>query len=316
MHLIADLMKKFCKSYTIILILIGMTAALSICTENFLSFDNFLNLFLQSNLYGIMALGVGMLLICGYFDLSVGMTMSLAANIVIIMTNYNTMLGIVLAILSGALVGVINGFCVTKLKLNSLVVTLVAEVGLHGVIFLLTGAKSHIGESYGFKIFGSVAVFGVSILTWIWLLLILIFSFVLKNTEHGRMTYAIGSNLATAVNSGIQVDRVIMKNYIICGGVSAIAGVLQAARLNSVSPGLGWPDASMDVLTCVVLGGVKMKGGSGKVLHMVLGVLVIIMIQKSINMLNLQSYWKTLAMGLILLIIIISDKVVSKDTLV
>lgn len=316
MYLVADSIKKFCKAYTIILILIVMIVVLGGCTEHFLSMDNFLNLFLQSNLYGIMALGVGMLLICGYFDLSVGMTMSLAANIVIIMTHYNTLLGVALAIFSGVLVGLINGFCVTKLKLNSLVVTLVAEVGLHGVIFLLTGAKSHIGESYGFKIFGSVAIFGVSILTWIWLLLVMIVSFLLRYTEHGRMTYAIGSNLATAVNSGIQVDRVILKNYVICGGAAALAGILQAARLNSVSPGLGWPDVSMDVLTCVVLGGVKMKGGSGKVLHMVLGVLAIIMIQKGINMLNLQSYWKTLAMGLILLIIIISDKVVSKDTFV
>lgn len=316
MYRIVDPVKRFCKAYTIILILVFMIVLLSACTDRFLSVDNFMNLFLQSNLYGIMALGVGMLLICGYFDLSVGMIMSLAANVVIIMTNYNTWLGIMAAMAAGVLIGLVNGFCVTKLRLNSLVVTLVAEVGLHGVIFLMTGAKSHIGASYGFKLFGSVAIFGVSVLTWIWLVLALLFAFLLKYTRHGRMTYAIGSNLATAVNSGIQVDKVIMKNYVLCGAVAALAGVLQAARLNSVSPGLGWSDASMDVLTCVVLGGVKMKGGSGKVLHMVLGVLAIIMIQKGINMLNLQSYWKTLAMGLILLIIIISDKVVAKETMI
>lgn len=304
---------KFCKTYTIMIILAVMILFLGLRVENFLSVDNFLNLFLQSNLYGIMALGVGTLLICGYFDLSVGMTMSLAANITIMMTGRYTLPGIILALGSGILVGFINGFCVTKLKLNSLVVTLIAEVGLHGVIFLLTGAKSHIGNSAGFKLFGTVYIFGVSILTWIWLLLILLFSFVLKYTEHGRMTYAIGSNLATAINSGIKVEAVIIKNYILCGTLAALAGILQAARLNSVSPGLGWPDVSMDVLTCVVLGGVKMRGGNGKVLHMVLGVLAIIMIQKGINMLNLQSYWKTLAMGIILLVIIISDKMVAKE---
>ena len=99
----------------------------------------------------------------------------------------------------------------------------------------------------------------------------------------------------------------------LCGFLAALAGLLQAARLNSASPGLGWPNVSMDVLTCAVLGGVKMKGGKGKVLHMVLGVLAITMIQNGINMLNLLSYWKTLAMGLILMFIIVSDKIFSKD---
>lgn len=304
---------EFVQAYTIVIILAIMIIFLSFNSDSFLTVGNFLNLFLQANLYGIMALGVGVLMINGYFDLSVGMIMSLSANLVIMMSGINIWLGIVISLVSGVLCGLINSICVTKLKLNSLVATLVAEVGLHGVIFLITGADSHIGKSNGFKIFGSVAIYKISILTWIWLVLCIVIAFMLKYTKHGRDTYAIGGNEATARNSGIKVESIIMKNYMLCGFLAALAGLLQAARLNSASPGLGWPNVSMDVLTCAVLGGVKMKGGKGKVLHMVLGVLAITMIQNGINMLNLLSYWKTLAMGLILMFIIVSDKIFSKD---
>lgn len=313
MNIYMKKLSEFFKDYTIVIILIIMISFLSFKSESFLTVGNFLNLLLQSNLYGIMVLGVGILMINGYFDLSVGMIMSLSANLVIMLSGWNIFLALLLAIGSGLLCGGINGVCVTKLKLNSLVVTLVAQVGLHGVIFMITNADSHIGESTGFKLFGSIAIYNISILTWVWMFLCVIIAYILKYTRHGRYTYAIGGNEVTARNSGIKVENVILKNYILCGGLAALAGVLQAARLNSASPGLGWSNASMDVLTCAVLGGIKMKGGRGKVLHMVLGVVAIIMIQNGINMLNLLSYWKTLTMGLILLCIIISDKVVSKE---
>ena len=158
---------EFVQAYTIVIILAIMIIFLSFNSDSFLTVGNFLNLFLQANLYGIMALGVGVLMINGYFDLSVGMIMSLSANLVIMMSGINIWLGIVISLVSGVLCGLINSICVTKLKLNSLVATLVAEVGLHGVIFLITGADSHIGKSNGFKIFGSVAIYKISILTWI-----------------------------------------------------------------------------------------------------------------------------------------------------
>ena len=102
---------EFVQAYTIVIILAIMIIFLSFNSDSFLTVGNFLNLFLQANLYGIMALGVGVLMINGYFDLSVGMIMSLSANLVIMMSGINIWLGIVISLVSGVLCGLINSIC-------------------------------------------------------------------------------------------------------------------------------------------------------------------------------------------------------------
>ncbi len=279
----------------------------SVMSTNFYQPGNINNIINQVAIYGIMAIGMTLLLISGNIDLSIGSVMALSAAIVIILQPYSISLAIIVALLAGALIGVINGLLVSKAALNSFIVTLAMMMGVRGVVYIITKEKSIIGVNLEFTEFISANVANIPLVAFIFLILFLVAHFVLKHTSHGRNAYAVGGNQEAAKHAGIKVERHILMNFIISALMAAVAGILVAGRINSVTPNLG-TNYELLVITMVLLGGTKFTGGYGSMIHTLGGILFVGILSNGLNQLNVQSFYNTLIVGLMLLVVIYFDK--------
>lgn len=302
-----ETIKRVLKREPIWAIVIAMFVLASIFVTGFFSFGNFMNVLVQSAVDGMLVLGMTYLMINGYFDLSVGTVMGFAAALTIGLQPHGLLIAVLIALLAGAAIGLINGFFVAKAKINAFIVTLGSFIGVRGLIYIYTGEQALIGEIMEFGMFGSSSFLGLPTLFVIMIVLMAAAEFGLRKTPHGRYTYAIGGNMEAASNAGIPVDRTIMLNFMICGLTAAAGGVLLASRLNAATPGLGWPDKNLMTIATVVLGGTSLTGGSGSITRTLGGLFTIGMLYNILNLLNVQSYYNTLIMGLVLILVVYAD---------
>jgi ribose transport system permease protein len=295
---------------TVVPILIICFLGASIFVDTFFSMSNVLNLLNQNAMKGIMAIGMTFVIINGYFDMSIVTLMSLTAALSSgLQPSLGTGLAIVVALLVGTAVGAINGFLVTKARINAFVATLAMMLGCRGASYIYSGEKTIIPKSEGFLAFGSGTVLGVSYISILFILLLFVAHFVLRYTKHGRNTYAVGGNARSAFNAGIDCDKTTFINFVICGFTGGLGGVLYAAFLGAASPSVGWPDLHMMVIAAVVVGGCSLLGGIGNVWYSLGGVIILGMISNVLNLLNVQAYISTLCTGLIIIVVLYVDRV-------
>lgn len=295
------------KRQPIWVIFLAMFVLSSIFVPYFFDFGNFLNIMVQSAVDGMLALGMTYLMINGYFDLSVGTVMGFTAALTIGLQPLGVGAAVIIALLAGAGIGAINGFFVAKARINAFIVTLGSFIGVRGLIYIYTKENALIGENVNFGIFGSSSFLGLPTLFLIMIVFMIIAEFGLRKSPHGRYTYAIGGNMEAAENAGIPVDRTIMLNFIICGFTAALGGVLLASRLNAATPGLGWPDKNLMTIATVVLGGTSLTGGYGNITRTLGGLFTIGILYNILNLLNVQSYYNTLIMGIVLILVVYAD---------
>jgi ribose transport system permease protein len=265
----------------------------------------------------IIAFGVTLVVICRACDLSVGSVMALSGILAVQMVNsgMNMYLAILLAILSGSLVGFINGFLVVKQKLEPFIITLGMGMFIKGLALLRTNANPipvTRGElSYNFQAvserilisFGGVRVPNLVV----FMLLILAFTYwLMRFTSFGRNCYALGGDYEVAKHSGINVIKTKWIAFIITGTYAGIAGVLMASRLNSGSPIIG--DATPLFVNCaVVLGGTSFAGGIGGPGYSFLGIMVLEILRNGMSVWGINRFVQTLIMGIVIVSIIALD---------
>jgi ribose transport system permease protein len=298
------------KKFTIIPIFLAFFIIFSLTTPRFFSVDNILNILLQSSTLGVLCVGATFVMINGYRDLSVGMVMGLSANLVIGLQPTLGYWGIIVAMLAGVAIGLINGFLVAKVKINSFIATLATMVGVRSLTYIYTQEQARVGVISSFAEFGAGKVLGIPNLGWVFLVLLIIGEIILRNTTHGRNTYASGGNAEAANNAGINVDRTTIINFVICSLGGVIGGVLAAARMNSAIPELGWPDAHFVVIVMVALGGTKLSGGYGNMFFTLGGVFTVGILQNMLNLQSVQAYLTTLITGIMLIVVLYLDKVI------
>ncbi|PKP61494.1 ribose ABC transporter [Candidatus Atribacteria bacterium HGW-Atribacteria-1] len=294
------------------LILVSCVILFSFLSREFLSLRNIINILLQISVTGIIALGMTFLMISGAFDLSVGSVMALSAVVTVIsVPSMGVGAAIVMGIFSGLAVGILNGFFVVKGEINAFITTLGSMFGIRGIVYMLTREHPVICLNENFQILGNEEFLYIPIPFLIFLGLAVVTDFVLRKTIHGRNSYAIGGNKEAARNVGIPINKHLMINFIICSFTAAIGGVINASRMGSATPILG-RDTAIKVISAVILGGTRLKGGYGSALGTVGGVLVLGIIQNGLNQLNVQVYYQILIDGLILIFVIYIDSKVDK----
>lgn len=303
----------FCKKYTIVPIIAAMLIVFSIFGESFLQLSNIENILMQSAIFGTMALGMTFLIICGYFDLSAGVLMGFSANLVILLQNAGLGIGwsVIIVLVISSIAGTLNGLLVTKAKINAFIVTLAMMLSIRGFTYFICKGDQISGPIKEFSNYGNGSLFGVSYLTITFAILLLICIYIMRYTQHGRSTYAVGGNDDAAYNAGIKVDKVRLINFIFCSFAAGIGGVMTASRLNAATPYLGYPDGSVMVITCVVLGGTSLTGGVGGMLFTLGGTVAYYMFRNGLNMMNVPSAFNYIATGLILIAIVTFDKLVA-----
>jgi len=174
---------------------------------------------------------------------------------------------------------------------------------VRGVVFLITGGAPVSGETglpAAFVAFGSDRLFGIHYLVWVPAILLAVLSVVMHATPYGRRVYATGGGREAAYLSGVPVRRVIASTYVWCGALAGIAGVMLAARLQSGQPTAG-EFYELTAIAAVVLGGAALTGGEGTLYKSVIGVFIMIVLGNALNLLNVDSYWQRVAIGVVII---------------
>ncbi|MFM8557871.1 MAG: ABC transporter permease [Betaproteobacteria bacterium] len=295
--------------------LLVLCAATALMTDRFLSPVNLNNILVQSSIMAVIAIGMTFVIIGGGFDLSVGSTAALSGCVAaMVMLEAGIGAGVVAGILAGALVGLVNGIVIAYLRVNPFITTLGTMVLVRGLVFLITGGAPIEGD-YGlpsaFVGFGSARFLGLHALVWVPIVLLRVLSWVMHATPFGRHIYATGGGREAAYLSGVPVARITASTYVICGALAGVAGVMLAARLQSGQPTAG-EFYELTAIAAVVLGGAALHGGEGTLYKSVIGVFIMIVLGNSLNLLNVDSYWQRVAIGVVIIAAAAADSLRSK----
>ncbi len=270
----------------------------------YLGLNNQINLFQLSIEKIIVALAMTLIIINAEIDLSVASVMGLAACVLAYLHAQGQpfWLAIVVSLLVGGVAGAINGFWVAYAGLPSLVVTLAGLIGYRGLALVLLEDES-IGEfPEWFDALGQQGVLGPFPLALLLFVVgVVIVWVVLQRSENGRYLYVIGNSADVARYSGVNVKRVKMAIFIVSGLVSALAGVLLAARLGAVR-GSTAQGFELDIITMVLLGGVSIFGGFGTLTGVVLSILIILNLRNGLSLVNISGNTQTGIIGLLLIL--------------
>ena len=307
--------------------------------QYFLTQDNLSNVARQSSVMAMLALGQFVVILTAGIDLSVGAVMALSmvtmalashelfklyaafyaqaaptalpdpqsASFMLILSAVCIALGLAI----GLFVGLLNGWGTTKLRLpHPFIVTLGMLNIARGATDLITGGSPITGVPTPMRAFGAGVILLFTKPNGEWasipVALIVVIAFYiafwifLKQSKMGRHIYAVGGNIQAARYAGVNVDRVLNRVYMLCGGTAAIAALLLAGRTNSGYPKAG-VDAELDAIAAVIIGGASFFGGRGTVLGTFIGVLIMGFIRNGLNLLNVSVFWQEVAIGVIII---------------
>jgi ribose transport system permease protein len=295
---------------TPLITLVVLCLATALMTDRFISSLNLTNILVQSSIMAVIAIGMTFVIIGGGFDLSVGSTVALAGCIAaMVMVRLGLVTGIVAGIAAGIAVGLANGLIIARLRVNPFITTLGTMVLVRGVVYLITGGApvGDQGLPPAFIAFGSARFLGIHYLVWVPALLLVVLSWLMQATPYGRRVYATGGNRDAAYLSGVPVERIIASTYVWCGGLAGLAGVMLAARLQSGQPTAG-EFYELTAIAAVILGGASLHGGEGTLYKSIIGVLIMVVLGNSLNLLNVDSYWQRVAIGAVIIAAAATDR--------
>lgn len=293
-------------------LVLALAIAMSVVyPHNFPTSSNIRAVLLNAAQNGILVTGMMLLMIAGYFDLSIGSTLALAgvwSGVIVGWWGWPAEVGLLAGVLVGGAAGVVNGLIVTRLGINALVATLATLAIFRGLTYVTAGTGvTPIGDD--FKIYGQAVdpLLGLQSPFWVMLVIVLAFGWAIAKTRFFRQYFFIGGNAKAARLSGIRVERLTFIAFVITGLLAGLAGVLAAARLNSavVSAGIG---QELYVITATVIGGASLKGGEGTILGGVLGVLFIALVNNAMIIMGVPIFWQPLVTGFVLLLAVSMDR--------
>jgi inositol transport system permease protein len=303
---------RLSSKYSIYLILLAMLVICSILSPAFFSAKNMANISRQISITTIISFGMTMLIIAGLIDLAAGSVLALAGLLAVMA--YKLTGSLLLAMATGVVVGIacniISGLIVTRFKTPPFIATLAMMTSARGAALMLTNGQN-VYQLDEFVTFGQgsilgiptpvIFMIGVAALTW----------YLLNNTRFGRYLYAIGGNEEAARASGIKVNQVKMKAYIISGAFVGLAGVLFMSRVNAGLPnaGIGF---EFDAMTASIIGGTSFSGGVGTAMGTLVGAFIMGFLNNIMNLLGIQSYLQQIIKGGIIVIAVAYD-IMSKN---
>jgi ribose/xylose/arabinose/galactoside ABC-type transport system permease subunit len=305
------------RKYGIVAMLLIICIFFTFKTKYFFSSGNLINVLRQLSVTGVITLGMAFVMLTGGIDLSVGAVVGLSSvttSLCMARLGLGMVPAIFFGLLVGILIGALNGFLITYLKIPALIATLGTQTSVRGLCFILTGGHTVFGFPDIFSLIGK-GYLGIIPVPVIILVIILGFGwYILGKTRYGRYLYAIGGNREATRLSGINVNRNLMLTYIYSAFLSAIAGVVELSRLNSgqATAGDGY---EMTVITSVVLGGISVSGGEGKFGGVIIGILIMGVLSNGLVMMNVSTYYQQLFKGLVLLFAVGLDQTLKLNLL-
>ncbi|UGX85998.1 L-arabinose ABC transporter permease AraH [Phyllobacterium meliloti] len=275
---------------------------------NFLTERNMLGLLQSVVTIGIVACTMMFCLASRDFDLSVGSTVAFCGMIAVMASNAtgSILLGLIAALLCGALVGLVNGVVIARFRINALITTLATMQIVRGLALISSDGRAVGINDPNFYQLALSKFLGIPAPIWVMLVLFIAFGFILNRTVFGKNTLAIGGNPEASRLAGVNVVSMRVWIFALQGFVCAIAGILLASRITSGQPNAA-TGLELSVISACVLGGVSLAGGRAAMAGVIVGVLIMGIAENVMNLLNIQAFYQYVVRGLILLLAVLLD---------
>ena len=278
---------------------------LSISTDAFLSLRNGLNILDQITVLGIMAVGMTFVILIGGIDLSVGSVLALSMMVMGWTANIAGMpmpLAVVFALAASAVSGLLVGILVTMFRVPAFIATLAMMSAARGVANMITDGQQIVGFPDWFTMLAIDRHFGILTATVFLMLAVVLAAWVfLHFRAEGRMLYAVGGNPEVARLAGINTQVVTIAVYVVSAVLAGLAGIVLAARLDSVQPSSGF-GYELDTIAAVVIGGTSLSGGAGGIGGTLIGVLIIGVLRNGLNLLNVSPFLQQVIIGVVIVL--------------
>ena len=295
------LFRRFDSRTLLLLLLGGLMLVAGSLEPRFFTGANLLNVLRQSSIIGVISLGMTVVILTGGIDLSVGSVLSLSVLFAASAskTGLPAPVAWACALLAGAGLGWVNGFGVSRLRLPPFIVTLGMMGFARGLSFIYTGGAPITGFDALFRLPGTGVFAGIPAPALLFGVAFLVVFVLLERCPWGEHIRNTGSNPVAAWGSGIDVPATISKAYVLCGLLSALAGLMLVGRLDSAQPGAG-VGYEFGAIAAVVLGGTSFSGGKGTLAGTILGVLIMGVLENGMNLLNVNPFSEQVVKGVVI----------------
>jgi ribose transport system permease protein len=300
-------------------ILALLLIAFFIATPDFLTINNMLNILRQYSVPAILAVGQTLVIVSAGIDLSVAATAALSGSLMGVAFahwGWPEPAALGLGLIAGFLVGIFNGYAITKWRVPDFIATLGTFTAVRGVALLVTDGLPvpdfnrvvegrRVPETV--SVLGSDSVFRFPLIAIVAAVCAVLGWFILSRTKLGRSAYAIGGNREAARVSGIKVDRSKVLIYVISGLLAAVAGFMLTGRQGSANALMG-EGMELQSIAAVVVGGTNLFGGEGSVVGTMIGVLIIGVLSNGLSILGVAEFWQRVVNGLIIVLVVAIDQ--------
>lgn len=302
------------------LILITALIGFSVFIEGFAQWGIYRNVFYHAVFVGILAIAEALCIISKEMDLSVESVLCLGAVVTAFLTGSSSdasglllhgylTLGIVLLI--GAIIGLFNGFFIVKLKISSFIITLAGYLIYRAVGLIITQGHGVIRLRPEVVYVARTDIGPIPLMIIIMVAIYAIFYFILTQTKFGKHIYFIGDSREASFNAGIRVDRVLMAVFVLSGMLSALAGWLIAARTNGSSPSIGM-GMLFEAFAAVVIGGVSLQGGIGRLTGVFAGAILLSAISTAISIVGIPPFYMNIIRGGFIIFAVLLDAIINR----
>jgi ribose transport system permease protein len=288
-----------------------MLLVLAVFIPQFRDLQNITNITRNFSFVGIVAMGMTLVILTGGIDLSVGSVWGMTAVVVAFLLTHGwpVPLAILVSLLAAGGIGLMNGLCITRLKMSPFVPTLATLSIARSFALIVTHGRpiSIFGEEYqSFLWLGGGDILGVPNPFIIFCLIAGFFWLLLSRTVWGRYVYAVGGNEKTARLTGLRVDRLKIIVYILSALVAGVAGIVQYSYLSSVTADLG-TGQELAVIAATVIGGANLAGGEGTVLGTVIGAIILEVLRNGLLLFGIDPYWQGVFVGAVIILAVSID---------
>ncbi|MGL6199276.1 MAG: ABC transporter permease [Lachnospiraceae bacterium] len=307
--------KDIIRNFSTIILLAAVIIFFSVFTDSFFAVKNGINILRQVAVLSILSVGMTFVIISGGMDLTVGSMLGLSGVIcakMIAEFGMPAFAAILLTIVSTVAFGTVTGALIVSLRVPAIVITLGMMTVARGLAYIISGGFPiyDIPESVVYLGQGYIGVIPVPVI--IMVIIILIANYMLNRSYIGRYVFAIGGNEEAARLAGVAVDKIKIGLYTVSGLLAGLAGVILMARISSGAPASG-TGMEMDVVTAVVIGGVSINGGKGKISGAFIGALIIGVLSNGLTIMNIGEYYQQVVKGVVLILAVAFDTFTNTD---
>ena len=307
-----QILKDLWQGYNFVVIFLIIFAVFLVINGGATSWTGITNILLHSAIIGTIALGMGMVVLTGDIDLSVGSSFVLIGGLTILFYNRTNSipLAVLFAIICGGICGFVNGVLVGKCKMPPFIVTLAAMLIYRSISQYMMNemgetryrVEASLSSYESLFMFGNGNVLTIPNLAIVFLLIAALMIYVTTSTKFGKNIYAVGSNAKAARLAGASVEWTRIQMYIICGSLVGIASFLKIAKDTSFDPATSGQGFELYAIAAIVIGGINMAGGKGKMVGIIFGTMSFTIIDKIITSLGMNALLNDTVKGIILLV--------------